>query len=66
MGDVNDNSPVFSQSVYNITVREDITNVPAAIGQVEATDADLDLNAKVTYIIVDGNIGKYVLYHLMP
>ena len=58
MTDENDNAPVFSQPVYNLTVKEDLTNLPKAIGQITAEDPDLDENAKVIYSLISGNTGK--------
>ncbi|XP_053847385.1 protocadherin beta-15-like [Vidua macroura] len=48
ISDVNDNAPVFNQSSYTMYVREN--NVPTVfVGAVSAADADVGLNAKVTY-----------------
>uniref|UniRef100_A0A8C5TH74 Cadherin domain-containing protein n=1 Tax=Malurus cyaneus samueli TaxID=2593467 RepID=A0A8C5TH74_9PASS len=48
ISDVNDNAPVFNQTSYTMYVREN--NVPAVlVGAVSAADADVGLNAKVTY-----------------
>ncbi|CAN8189755.1 unnamed protein product [Coccothraustes coccothraustes] len=48
ISDVNDNAPVFNQSSYTMYVREN--NVPTVfVGGVSAADADVGLNAKVTY-----------------
>ncbi|KAM4892467.1 protocadherin beta-15-like [Sylvia borin] len=48
ISDVNDNAPVFNQTSYTMYVREN--NVPTAfVGAVSAADADVGLNAKVTY-----------------
>ncbi|NXO88212.1 PCDBD protein, partial [Sitta europaea] len=48
ISDVNDNAPVFNQSSYTMYVREN--NAPAVlVGAVSAADADVGLNAKVTY-----------------
>lgn len=46
--DVNDNSPTFGRSLYNVTVREDI-NVSTAIMKVTASDKDKGRNGKVFY-----------------
>ncbi|XP_071426414.1 protocadherin beta-15-like [Pithys albifrons albifrons] len=48
ISDVNDNAPVFNQTSYVMYVREN--NVPTVlVGAVSAADADVGLNAKVTY-----------------
>ncbi|XP_065500025.1 protocadherin beta-15-like [Caloenas nicobarica] len=51
ISDVNDNAPVFSQTLYTMYVREN--NVPTVlVGAVSAADADVGSNAKVTYSLV--------------
>ncbi|KAL3880625.1 hypothetical protein ACJMK2_032849 [Sinanodonta woodiana] len=52
--DVNDNAPVFEQSQYEFTVEENRTK-EMDIGQVIATDKDLDINGIVTYAILDND-----------
>ncbi|NXH79503.1 PCDB8 protein, partial [Hydrobates tethys] len=48
ISDVNDNAPVFNQTLYTMYVHEN--NVPTVlIGAVSATDADVGPNAKVIY-----------------
>ncbi|XP_069055833.1 protocadherin gamma-A6-like [Pleurodeles waltl] len=46
--DVNDNVPVFDQSVYKFTVREDAPK-GSVVGNVRATDIDQASNAEVHY-----------------
>lgn len=54
--DVNDNSPKFSQPVYNITVIENVRlNPPMPLIQVNATDEDSGLNGNVHFSILEGN-----------
>ncbi|XP_058505691.1 protocadherin gamma-A5-like [Solea solea] len=50
--DINDNAPVFTQSVYKATVTE---NSPkgTVVATVTATDADQGSNAKITYSIAN-------------
>ncbi|XP_075199489.1 protocadherin gamma-B1-like [Anomaloglossus baeobatrachus] len=48
--DVNDNSPVFTQDVYKVSVRENIP-VNSTILQVSASDEDEGVNAQITYSI---------------
>ncbi|XP_043843598.1 protocadherin beta-16-like [Dromiciops gliroides] len=48
ISDVNDNSPVFTQTVYTLYLREN--NNPAFhLGSVSANDRDSGINAKITY-----------------
>ncbi len=49
--DINDNDPVFTQSVYNFQIQE---NQPrnTTIGRVQATDRDMDQNSALLYSIV--------------
>ena len=53
--DINDNSPVFGQSVYQDSVREDV-GIPNQLFTVTATDADQadSPNAQISYSIADG------------
>lgn len=46
--DQNDNEPVFSKPVYNVTVKENLT-VNSTILTVNATDADADDNGLISY-----------------
>uniref|UniRef100_A0A7N9DDM0 Cadherin domain-containing protein n=1 Tax=Macaca fascicularis TaxID=9541 RepID=A0A7N9DDM0_MACFA len=51
VSDVNDNAPAFTQTSYNLFVREN--NSPALhIGSVSATDRDSGTNAQVTYSLL--------------
>ncbi|KAM6979088.1 protocadherin-8 [Tautogolabrus adspersus] len=55
VSDENDNAPLFTKSVYEVSVVEN--NPPGAyITTVEAKDADLGINGKITYRLVDGVI----------
>ncbi|XP_020490089.1 protocadherin-8 [Labrus bergylta] len=55
VNDENDNAPLFTKSVYEVSVVEN--NPPGAyITTVEAKDADLGNNGKITYRLVDGVI----------
>ncbi|XP_060070203.1 cadherin-related tumor suppressor-like [Ylistrum balloti] len=51
--DVNDNSPVFSQTEYTATVQENVT-VGSTILTVNAQDADAGTNGLVRYFIIAG------------
>uniref|UniRef100_A0A8C6TAA4 Cadherin domain-containing protein n=1 Tax=Neogobius melanostomus TaxID=47308 RepID=A0A8C6TAA4_9GOBI len=48
--DVNDNRPVFSDSLYAATLQENLNN-GVFVAQVHATDADIGLNSKILYVI---------------
>ena len=50
--DVNDNPPVFRQSIYRVDVEE---NSLFPHLQVQADDVDKGVNGQVRYSIVDGN-----------
>jgi len=52
--DVNDNGPVFDMNPVITTVNENVP-VGTSVIQVEATDADLGLNGRLTYSITEGN-----------
>ena len=50
VGDINDNSPKFSQPMYNVSIRESVA-VGELVVRVLATDPDLGKNAEVSYAI---------------
>ncbi|KAJ6651489.1 hypothetical protein lerEdw1_020914, partial [Lerista edwardsae] len=53
--DVNDNSPVFEESTYQMALQEN--NIPGLlIGSVLAVDLDAEQNAKVTYSLLPGKV----------
>ena len=54
--DANDNSPVFSPSLYNASAVEN-SPVGTAVVQVVAFDADEGTNAEVSYSIMEGDAG---------
>ncbi|OCT87870.1 hypothetical protein XELAEV_18021573mg [Xenopus laevis] len=56
--DVNDNPPVFDQTNYVVYIPE---NNPSgsSVFQVQASDPDLDDNAKITYSIVNTNTDNF-------
>ncbi|KAG5849366.1 hypothetical protein ANANG_G00109570 [Anguilla anguilla] len=56
ISDVNDNKPVFAQSVYEVSVDED-ADVGFAVVTVSANDGDEGANAKLRYQITSGNTG---------
>ncbi|KAK3610123.1 hypothetical protein CHS0354_039903 [Potamilus streckersoni] len=53
--DVNDNSPQFNRSVYDVSVSEDAAMF-TSIAEIRAYDKDTGINALLTYRIVNGNI----------
>ncbi|XP_060109627.1 protocadherin beta-16-like isoform X11 [Heteronotia binoei] len=54
ISDINDNSPVFEKSKYEMQVWEN--NIPGLLmGSVHAVDLDVEQNAKVAYSLVPGN-----------
>jgi len=62
--DVNDNEPIFDQSFYNVSVREDDA-VGHCILKVSATDPDCGVNAIVNYTMGDG-LSKYREFQVNP
>ena len=61
VGDINDNSPEFSASVYPVNFWENVV-VGTKSSLVSATDKDAGQNANIDYAIVSGNeAGKFKL-----
>ncbi|XP_053106752.1 protocadherin beta-16-like isoform X10 [Hemicordylus capensis] len=55
ISDVNDNSPVFEKSLYELQLKEN--NIPGLLmGSVHAIDLDTEQNAKVIYSLLPGKI----------
>ena len=54
--DVNDNSPVFSETIYYVDLEESSPSGKSVIS-VLATDRDKDTNQQIEYSIVSGNTG---------
>ncbi|XP_073730299.1 protocadherin gamma-C5-like isoform X41 [Misgurnus anguillicaudatus] len=52
--DVNDNPPVFSESVYSVYIKEN-TAPGSILASVTASDLDTGENAKIVYSILDNN-----------
>ncbi|XP_070575711.1 neural-cadherin-like isoform X2 [Ptychodera flava] len=52
--DINDNAPKFTQDNYYTTMSEALP-VGASVYTVSATDADIGINAQLTYDIIGGN-----------
>uniref|UniRef100_A0A1X7VA24 Cadherin domain-containing protein n=1 Tax=Amphimedon queenslandica TaxID=400682 RepID=A0A1X7VA24_AMPQE len=55
--DVNDNSPIFNPTFYQVTISEGSTN-DELLEVVNATDADSGTNGAITYAIVGGNVNN--------
>ena len=55
VSDINDNAPVFEQSVYSLVVPDNAT-VNSTVATVTARDADAGLNGKVLYHIRDNTV----------
>ncbi|XP_062134609.1 LOW QUALITY PROTEIN: fat-like cadherin-related tumor suppressor homolog [Drosophila sulfurigaster albostrigata] len=55
INDVNDNTPAFTQNIYRVNVREDIS-IDLPIIDVKATDEDSNINGIIKYKIVKGDI----------
>ena len=54
VSDVNDNAPIFGQSVYVVNVTEDVTS-GTVVEEVLAVDTDAGRNGEVVYSITAGN-----------
>eukprot|EP00079_Xenopus_tropicalis_P023058 XP_012815156.1 PREDICTED: protocadherin gamma-B7 isoform X3 [Xenopus tropicalis] len=61
ISDVNDNSPAFGQTSYVVYVPEN-NPLGFSIFQVQASDPDLDENAKITYSIVSKNTDAFPVF----
>ncbi|KFD72321.1 hypothetical protein M514_11490 [Trichuris suis] len=58
--DINDNSPVFSQNEYRVTIEES-TQPGAVVLKLTATDLDIGANARLNFEITSGNTGSTFL-----
>ncbi|XP_043853143.1 protocadherin-8 [Dromiciops gliroides] len=57
VGDENDNAPLFARPIYEVSVREN--NPPGAyLATVVARDPDLGRNGKVTYRLLEAEVGR--------
>lgn len=65
--DVNDNSPIFAQSSYNITVRENVT-VGSTVLTVSAYDKDIGENGRITYRLSENQLDTRVnnIFQISP
>ncbi|XP_072515619.1 protocadherin alpha-3-like [Salminus brasiliensis] len=64
--DVNDNKPVFSQSLYKVKIRENIA-VGSKIMSVSATDLDEGTNSEIIYSFIGrGNAKTDDLFNIVP
>ncbi|KAJ8022829.1 Cadherin-23 [Holothuria leucospilota] len=55
--DINDNPPVFGESLYVLEIAENVTKTDVLI-QISATDEDDGTNGVVNYRIAQGNVGN--------
>ncbi|XP_012717208.2 protocadherin Fat 2 [Fundulus heteroclitus] len=60
--DVNDNAPVFRQSIYSAEILEDLTP-GSLVMKVTATDLDGPINNLLRYSIVSGDLQQQFLIH---
>jgi hypothetical protein len=56
--DENDNDPVFTKSRYEQNITENLSS-GVFVKEVEATDADIGANGRVTYAILSGAEGYF-------
>ncbi|XP_053541573.1 protocadherin gamma-A11 isoform X9 [Ictalurus punctatus] len=61
--DANDNAPVFSESVYRVSVAEN-TSKESIILRVSATDADQGTNGEITYSFSQSSDSIFDLFHI--
>ncbi|XP_041079773.1 cadherin-related family member 2 [Polyodon spathula] len=58
--DINDNNPVFTETVYQCSVRE--SDKGAYVGFVQATDQDqTEINNRISFRITDGSFGNFII-----
>eukprot|EP00794_Sanderia_malayensis_P011813 gene11813-13037_t len=57
VGDLNDNDPIFNQSAYTATLKENM-NTRHRVLTVLATDADQGSNGEIWYQITSGNVNQ--------
>ncbi|KAM4586909.1 protocadherin alpha-6-like [Fundulus diaphanus] len=60
VSDVNDNSPQFSEPVFNVYLKEN-TPVGMVLKRVSAFDADIDQNAQVSYSVIESKSNLQLL-----
>uniref|UniRef100_A0A8C7W1L9 Cadherin domain-containing protein n=1 Tax=Oncorhynchus mykiss TaxID=8022 RepID=A0A8C7W1L9_ONCMY len=63
--DANDNAPVFTESLYKVTVVENALG-STVVAQVSAIDADQGYNGNVTYSFTHMEEGTPPLFHIDP
>ena len=54
--DINDNAPVFSESVYRFSIKESHYVSPFEIGLIQATDQDAGINSRISFEIVNSEV----------
>ncbi|XP_062342093.1 protocadherin alpha-7-like [Osmerus eperlanus] len=64
--DINDNSPIFSKSLYKVKVAENV-KIGYKLIRVEATDIDEGMNGEIVYSFVGhGNNKEYDIFSIDP
>ena len=58
--DINDNTPMFAQSIYDVHTQEN-GNINTMLLQVQATDRDTGNNGAIVYSLVEPSTGQVVL-----
>ena len=53
--DINDNAPTFDSKLYEVSISE-ASGVDQVVYSFSAIDNDIDVNANLTYSIIDGNV----------
>uniref|UniRef100_A0A1X7V4J9 Cadherin domain-containing protein n=1 Tax=Amphimedon queenslandica TaxID=400682 RepID=A0A1X7V4J9_AMPQE len=59
VSDINDNSPIFTSDVYNVSVLESI-KTSSVIIQLSASDVDSGSNADITFSLIDSSLPFYI------
>nr|XP_006811702.1 PREDICTED: protocadherin Fat 4-like [Saccoglossus kowalevskii] len=60
VNDDNDNNPAFEDTLYTFDTSEG-ANVGDSVGSIHADDEDIDINARLTYSVIGGSDGKFVV-----
>lgn len=60
--DVNDNPPIFSKNIYNLTINKNSIN--QLILNIKATDMDKNLNGLIKYYLINNEFDEFYLDEL--